>query len=64
MGCLLVFIIWLGIMIVDFLLTAGIVWLVCFAFGLVFSWKMVLGIWAIIAILHSIFSKNIHVNKD
>lgn len=64
MGCLTIILIMIGVWILDFLLTAGAVWLVCFAFGLVFSWKIVLGIWAIIAVLHSIFGKNIHVKKD
>lgn len=48
----------------DFLCTAGLVWLFCWllpAIGItiVFSWKLVLVIWLIAVILHSIF----HANK-
>lgn len=55
---------------IDFLITAGLVWLLCWllpaigvasigSFAIVFSWKLVLVIWLIVAILHSIF----HTNK-
>lgn len=44
------------ILAISFGLTAGLVALVCFAFGLAFSWKIALGIWVIIIILRSIFS--------
>lgn len=55
---------------IDFLITAGLVWLLCWllpaigvasigSFAIVFSWKLVLVIWLIVAILHSIF----HINK-
>lgn len=64
MGCLGIIFILLGLLIVDFLFTSGIVWLVCFAFGLAFSWKIALGIWAIVALLHSIFTVNVHTKKD
>lgn len=50
----------------DFLFTAGLVWLFCWllpaigiasigSFAIVFSWKLVLVIWLIVVILHSIF---------
>lgn len=55
---------------IDFLGTAGLVWLFCWllpaigiasigSFAIVFSWKLVLVIWLIVVILHSIF----HANK-
>lgn len=51
---------------IDFLFSAGLVWLLCWllpAIGIVsigsfiitFSWKLVLVVWLIIAILRSIF---------
>ena len=51
---------------IDFLLSAGVVWLLCWllpaigiasigSFAIVFSWKLVLVIWLIVVILHSIF---------
>lgn len=53
----------------DFLRTAGLVWLFCWllpaigiasigSFAIVFSWKLVLVIWLIAVILHSIFHSN------
>ena len=51
---------------IDFLLSAGVVWLLCWllpaigivsigSFVIVFSWKLVLVVWLIVAILRSIF---------
>lgn len=31
-------------------------WIVCWAFHLTFSWKIAIGIWAILAIIRSIFN--------
>nr|DAG20816.1 MAG TPA: hypothetical protein [Caudoviricetes sp.] len=52
---------------VSFLITAGLVWLLCWllpaigiatigTFTIVFSWKLALAIWLVIALLRSIFS--------
>ena len=52
---------------ISFLLTSGLVWLLCWllpaigitaigTFTIVFSWKLALAIWIIIALLQSIFS--------
>lgn len=54
---------------IDFLFSAGLVWLLCWllpaigiasigSFAIVFSWKLVLVIWLIVVILHSIFHRN------
>lgn len=54
-------------LVVSFLITAGLVWLLCWllpaigiaaigTFTIVFSWKLALAIWLIIALLRSIFS--------
>ena len=51
---------------ISFLLTSGLVWLLCWllpaigitaigTFVIVFSWKLVLVVWLIVAILRSIF---------
>jgi ABC-type transport system involved in cytochrome bd biosynthesis fused ATPase/permease subunit len=64
-------------LVVSFLITAGLVWLLCWllpaigivaigTFTIVFSWKLALVIWLIIALLRSIFSsvsKNWKENK-
>jgi hypothetical protein len=52
---------------VSFLLTSGLVWLLCWllpalgittigTFVIVFSWKLALAIWIILVLLQSIFS--------
>ena len=57
---------------VSFLITAGLVWLLCWllpaigiiaigTFTLAFSWKLALAIWLIIALLRPIFSS---VSRD
>ena len=54
-------------LVVSFLITAGLVWLLCWllpaigivaigTFTIVLSWKLALAIWLIIALLRSIFS--------
>lgn len=59
-------VLFLAIAALDFLFTAGLVWLFCWllpaigiafigSFAIVFSWKLVLVIWLIVVILHSIF---------
>lgn len=52
---------------ISFLFTSGLVWLLCWllpaigitaigTFTIVFSWKLALAIWIIVALLQSIFS--------
>lgn len=52
---------------VSFLLTSGLIWLLCWllpaigitaigTFTIAFSWKLVLAVWIILALLRSIFS--------
>ena len=37
-------ILFIGINLISFLVTAGIIYLICFCFSLAFSWKIALGI--------------------
>ena len=37
--------------IIGFLCVAGLVWLVCWAFGLSWSWKLAIGIWAVMMLV-------------
>ena len=39
-------------------ITAGLVQIVCWAFGLTFKWRYALGIWAAITLLGGIFKGN------
>ena len=52
---------------VSFLLTSGLIWLLCWllpaigitaigTFTIAFSWKLALAVWIILGLLHSIFS--------
>ena len=37
----------LFLLFLTFLVVSGLTWVICWAFGFVFSWKLVIGIWAI-----------------
>ena len=54
-------------LVVSFLLTSGLIWLLCWllpaigitaigTFTIAFSWKLALAVWIILALLQSIFS--------
>lgn len=62
MGCLLTILLFLITCTVSFLITAGIVWVICWAFGFLFTWKLVIGIWTVLVLLKNIF--NVTVKKD
>lgn len=51
------FIVFISILVIaiSFLGTAGMVYGVCFAFGLTFSWKIAFGIWLLMALARSVF---------
>lgn len=36
---------------ISFFCTAGLVWVVCWAFGLTWSWKIALGVWAALCLI-------------
>lgn len=54
----------IGLMIVVFLvglsylLTAGLVYLVCLGFGFEWSWLLSLGVWALLILLRSVFKSS------
>ena len=39
----------------DFLLFAGLVYLICFCFSIAFTWKLALGIWLVVEVLKLCF---------
>ena len=51
MSVLLIIGIILLALVASFLLVAGLMWVICWAFSLIFSWKLVIGVWAILALL-------------
>ena len=40
----------------SFLITAGIIALICWAFALTFTWKLAFGIWLVLILIRGIFS--------
>lgn len=42
--------------VISFAVTAGVVWLLCWAFDFTFTWKLVIGVFIILSTLSSIFS--------
>ena len=45
------------IIILSYFTTAGILWVVCLAFGFAWSWKVTFAVWLVEALLRSIFSR-------
>ncbi len=45
----------LVILAIEFVVDAGIMYLICLCFGLTFSWKIVFGIWLVMVLLSGIF---------
>lgn len=39
----------------DFLLFAGLVYLICFCFSIAFTWKLAFGIWLVVEVLKLCF---------
>ena len=39
-----------------FLGVSLVYWIICFAFGLTFSWKIAIGVWAVVVLLRMIMS--------
>lgn len=62
MGCLVAIILFLALEALSFVVSAGIIKLICLCFGLAFSWKFALGIWLILSLL-SAFCKGTGGNK-
>ena len=49
-------IIWVGSLTVSFLAVSGLVWLACWAFAKAFSWKLAIGVWALMFIGRAVIS--------
>jgi len=47
----------LGILGVAFLISAAFTWLICWAFGFTFTWKIAIGVWAVTIVLGGIFRR-------
>ncbi len=52
---LIIVVIYIVIILLSVLVTAGLVKIVCWAFGITFMWRYAIGIWALICLLGNIF---------
>ena len=60
----LAILIFLLILTVSFFMTAGVLWLINWAFGLDFwNWKICFGIWLALSLLESIFKTSVKIEK-
>lgn len=48
----------------SILITSTFVAIACFAFGITFTWKMAIGIWAILTLLQTVFSVRVTNGKS
>ena len=49
---------------INLLVVGGAYWIICLIFNLTFSWKYVIAIAIILAVLKSIFKSEVKINKD
>lgn len=47
----------------DFIITAGILFLICWCFQIAFTWKLAFGIWLIILLLAGLFKSRVKIEK-
>ena len=57
LGCLFALLMFIGVCAVSWTLTCGIVYLITLCFGWAFNWAWATGVWLVIWLLNSIFSK-------
>lgn len=43
-------------LVISFLITAVLIWILAMCFGFMFTWKLALGVWVIYLIIKSIFT--------
>ena len=43
------------VLVVDWIVSLGLVWLISWCFGWSFSWKVATGVWMVVLLLHDIF---------
>lgn len=46
----------------SFFITAGLTWLVCWAFSFAFTWKLALGVWAASCLISGAFKATMTVH--
>lgn len=63
LAVLIVVLIGLGLVGLSFLFSAGIIWLICWAFSLTFTWKAAFGFWLLLLLVSGVFKANVKVEK-
>lgn len=53
----------IAVIVLSFLITAGFMFIICWAFSITFSWKIVIGVWAILTLVSSFFPRNNNIKK-
>lgn len=59
LAVLLALVIFVIIGLVEFGIVAGFYFVICWAFGLTFTWKIAFGVWVIIIFIHTIVQNSI-----
>ena len=57
LGCLFIIFVIIVVLALNFGLVAGLVWIICWAFGFAFSWKVVIGVYAVLCLFEMVFAK-------
>jgi hypothetical protein len=54
-GCLMCVLLVILVLVVDWIVSLGLVWLISWCFGWSFSWKVATGVWMVVLLLHGVF---------
>ena len=53
-GCLMCVLLAILVLVVDWIVSLGLVWLISWCFGWSFSWKVATGVWMVVLLLHGV----------
>ena len=56
-GCLMYVLLAILVLVVDWIVSLGLVWLISWCFGWSFSWKVATGVWMVVLLLHGVFKR-------
>lgn len=54
-GCLMYVLLAILALVVNWIVSLGLVWLISWCFGWSFSWKVATGVWMVVSLLHGVF---------
>ncbi len=63
MGAFILILLMIAAFILSFLITSGLIWIICWAFSFIFSWKLAIGVYAALLLLSSVFKVS-HINSE